>query len=236
MAKVRLGLSDVALARPLTWAAKRGELADLFEVSVVPQRRVAVLLRERALDVGLVNFQEILPGGLLPLPDLGVMLTSEGGAATLRLIEPQSGPVVRLRPRAACPGISALAATFLRRAAFHGVTDAEYIEDTVAEKNVEATVETAFDPASEDEIPQGARAIDLGVEWSRAFKEEAVVYRWATLPTQDMQEAEFALKGALRSALRSLSAVSRELAAEKGLDADEVLSVFEKSLRFFRKV
>lgn len=236
MAKVRLGLSDVALARPLTWAAKRGELADLFEVSVVPQRRVAVLLRERALDVGLVNFQEILPEGLSPLPDLGVMLTPDGGAVTLRLRDPQSGSVVRLRPRAACPGISALAATFLRRAAFHGVTDAEYVEDGAPEESFEATVETVFDPTSEEETLPGARAIDLGVEWFRAFKEEAVVYRWAARPTLDTQEAEFALKGALRTALRSLSAVSRELAAEKGLDAEEVLTVFQKSLKFFRKV
>lgn len=232
MSKVRLGLSDVALARPLTWAARKGELADLFEVTVVPQRRVAALLKERALDVGLVSFQEILPSGLTPLPDLGVMLTPEGGVATLHLKPPEEGHPVRLQPRAECPGLSALAATFLRRAAPSDVTDAEYAPDPP----FHALVETTFDPLPIDEDPPaGAVPLDLGVEWHRSFKEEAVLYRWAARPTLDTQEAEFALKGALRNALRSLSAVSRELAAEKGLDAEATLDAFENGLRFFRR-
>lgn len=229
MAKIRLGLSDVALARPLTWAARKGELTDLFDVRVVPQRRVATLLRERALDVGLVNFQEILPNGLTPLPDLGVMLTPEGGVATLHLTTPKEGHTARIVP-GACPGVSALAATFLRRAAFDGVTDAEFVD----EGPTEASVETAFDPLSSG-VTEGARALDLGVEWHRSFKEEAVVYRWAARPTLDTQEAEFALKGGLRNSLRSLPAVSRELAAEKSLDAEVVLAAFEHGLRFFRR-
>ena len=232
MAKIRLGLSDVALARPLTWAARRGDLADAFEVTVVPQRRIAALLGERALDVGLVNSQEILPNGLGPLPDLGVTLTEEGGVATLHLALPERGGAVRLLTGAVCPGISTLAETFLRRAALNGVTDAEVVEEGAAD----ALVETRLDPVPSGlETPEGARELDLGVEWHRAFREEAVVYRWAARPTLDTQDAEFALKGGLRDALRSLPAVSRELAAEKDLDADEVLSVFEQGLRFFRK-
>lgn len=230
MAKVRLGLSDVALARPLTWAARKGELADLFEVSLVPQQRIAALLRERALDVGLVNFQEILPSGLSPLPDLGVMLTPEGGVAKLHVTAPPRGAAARLQPRTASPGVTALAATFLRRAAPEGVTDAEYSD----EPPYEALVETAFDPLDPEIAPtNGARIFDLGIEWHRAFKEEAVVYRWAARPTLDTREAEFALKSGLRNALQALPAVSRELAAEKSLNADEVLDVFERGLRFF---
>jgi chorismate dehydratase len=68
VSKLRLGIADLLEARPLAWGFLKGHHSDLFEPALYPPGRVASLLAEGELDVGLIPSIEIAR-----VPDLRVV-------------------------------------------------------------------------------------------------------------------------------------------------------------------
>ena len=222
MAKVRLGFADIALARPLTWALLKGQHADVFATSVLPHRRVAPLLKEGALDVGLVTESECEQHALEAVPDLGVVLVAGGGAAWLD--RPPVGAAesaVSTDRVSECPGCEEAAARLLDSANGSGLRlHLELIEGEAAASNSTPNPE--------------APVLDLAKYHRDVFGTEPVVYVWAHRQGFDARQAEFALKSSLRFGLSGLGALSRELAAELSSSASRVEELLGTAVRYVR--
>ncbi len=228
MAKVRLGFADIAIARPLTWAILKGEHSEVFATSLLPHARVVPLLDEGALDLGLVSATEVDQHRLVTVPDLGVVLVAGGGAATLEC-DSAALPRDSAVDDEACPGVRALADRLIDHRYGAGSSGAS----GVGARDVRLVAGFHSDGLAAQTPTQTQ---DLAASWQADFAEEPVAYVWAHRPNADLGSAEFALKSCLRFGLGSLLALSRELAAERGLEAETVERFFTSSVRFVRRV
>ena len=78
MPKFRVGIVNYLNSKPLAWGFLKGHHRELFEISFHPPARVADLLRDGELDIGLVPSIEVqrIPD-LKVLPDLCIAATHE---------------------------------------------------------------------------------------------------------------------------------------------------------------
>ena len=222
MAKVRLGFADVAIARPLTWAILKGEHSEVFATTLLPHSRVAPLLCEGALDVGLVSAREVDQYRLTAVADLGVVLVAGGGAAHVQFKDPSITPRTAAIHDPECPGVSAVANQWVQ----HRFGELEPPGSGAPDIRLMPGLRTDV---------AGSDSRDLATSWQEDFREEPLAYVWAHRPNADLGEAEFALKSSLRFGLGSLLALSRELAAERGLEAEAVAHYLSTSVRFVRR-
>ena len=259
MAKLRLGLQDLLIARPLTWAVLKGEHSELFETTLLPHRRLVPLLREGALDVALVAASELKGNSLAALPDLGVVLRGErpeGSAGAVNLsIRGDLSQVETVFFGQACPGTRARVKQWLAEVGLGETADAKWGEADL--RTHTPFCRSTLDIGSHSRMEAGPSPVDwstrdFGPAYVSQFGNEPLLYVWAVRggPQQrkaDVQAAEFALKSSLRYGMGALEALSREVSAEltgdigKGdgsldppPDAGEVERLYREALRFVR--
>ena len=230
MAKLRLGLADLLIARPLTRAILKGEHSEVFNTTVLPHRRVAPLLNEGALDIGLISAGELEQYQFCSVRDLGVVLAAGGGGARMEFRK----PVRRVQSIAIderCPGTEACVARW---------GESRLSRTLVKEPWQDADLRL-WSALRGRVAPEDGDVRDFASLFEREFGHEPLIYLWAYGPHTQSREAEFALKSSLRLGLASLPALSREVAAESReafgdgvLDSVSVEQVFRRSVRYVR--
>lgn len=230
MAKLRLGLADLLIARPLTRAILKGEHSEVFNTTVLPHRRVAPLLNEGALDIGLVSAGEREQYQFGSVKDLGVVLAAGGGGARMEFRKPMHrAESVAVDER--CPGTEGCLVRWAESRLSRPLVKAPW-------QDADVRLWSALRGGS---APEDGDVQDFASLFEQEFAHEPLIYLWAYGPHAQTQEAEFALKSSLRLGLGSLPALSREVAAESReafgegvLDSVSVEQIFRRSVRYVR--
>jgi chorismate dehydratase len=232
MPKLRVGIVNYLNSKPLAWGFIKGHHADLFEIAFHPPARVADLLRDGALDVGLIPSIELqrIPA-LRVLPDLCIAATHE--VRSVLLIS--QAPVDRIR-RVALDENSRTSAALVRIVLEdgHGL-EPEYVAHRA---DLEAMLEVADaalligDPALRVDRSRYL-VLDLAAEWRRMTSHPFVFAVWAARPSADLTDLPYYFKSSLRYGLSGLDALVRECAAELDLERAEVQDYLTRNLTFF---
>ncbi len=232
MPKLRVGIVNFLNSKPLAWGFIKGHHRDLFDIAFHPPAKVADLLREGALDVGLIPSIELqrIPS-LRVLPDLCIAATHE--VRSVLLIS--RVPVEKIR-RVALDENSRTSAALVRIVLEdgHGLRP-EYVPHRADLGAMLAEAEAALligDPALRVDRDRH-RVLDLAAEWRRLTGHPFVFAVWAARPSADLDQLPFYFKSSLRFGLSSLDSLVRECAAEIGLDRDEVREYLTRNLTYF---
>lgn len=232
MPKLRVGIVNYLNSKPLAWGFIKGHHADLFDIVFHPPARVADLLRDGALDVGLIPSIELqrIPS-LRVLPDLCIAATHE--VRSVLLIS--QVPVDRIR-RVALDENSRTSAALVRIVLEdgHGLAP-EYRPHRAELDEMLAEADAALligDPALRVDRSR-YRVLDLAAEWRRLTGFPFVFALWAARPSADLSDLPFYFKSSLRYGLSGLDALVRECAAELDLDRQEVHDYLTRNLTFF---
>lgn len=232
MPKLRVGIVDYLNSKPLAWGFLKGHHANLFAPELHPPARVARLLSDGALDVGLIPSIEVarIPG-LEVLP--GLCVAAEREVRSVLLVSRE--PLERVR-RIALDANSRTSVALLRIlcADRFGIAP----EFTVQAADVErmlAGAEAALvigDPALQVDRER-YRVHDLAGEWRALTGLPFVFAVWAVRSSVDFPDLAVYFKNSLRHGLASLDSLVRESAAELGLDTEVIHRYLTEHLRFF---
>lgn len=232
MPKLRVGIVDYLNSKPLAWGFLKGHHANLFAPSLHPPARVARMLAEGGLDIGLIPSIEVarIPG-LEVLPDLCV--AAEREVRSVLLVADR--PVERVRTVAldANSRTSVALLKILMQERF-GIEPVYTVMPAQLDQML-AVSDAALligDPALKVDRSRH-RVIDLAAEWKALTGLPFVFAVWAVRPGVDFPDLSFYFKTSLRHGLGSLDALVREAAAELGLDTGEVHRYLTESLSFF---
>lgn len=232
MAKLRVGIVNYLNSKPLAWGFLKGHHADLFVPSFHPPAQVARLLAEGSLDVGLIPSIEVqrIPR-LKILPDLCVAATHEVESVLLVA----KGPIEEVR-RLALDQNSRTSAGLVRilLAERWGIRPETVplrpeIERMMAEADAALII---GDPALKVDRERYV-VYDLAAEWRALTGLPFVFAVWAVRPEVEFADLAFYFKSSLRYGLSSLDILTREAAAELGLEKADVRSYLTESLSFF---
>jgi chorismate dehydratase len=230
--KLRVGIVNFLNSKPLAWGFLKGHHADLFAPTYHPPAMVARLLGQGALDIGLIPSVEVqrIPG-LKVLPDLCVASRHEVRSVLLV----SRGPMEEVR-RVALDQNSRTSVALVRillqeRWGLHP----EYLHERPDPERMLSEADAALligDPALKVDREK-YRVWDLAAEWNALTGLPFVFAVWAVRPGVDLPDLPFYFKSSLRYGLSSVDTLSREAAAELGLDSSEVSSYLTENLTYF---
>ena len=232
MPKLRVGIVNYLNSKPLAWGFLKGHHADLFAPSYHPPSVVARLLSQGNLEVGLIPSIEVqrIPG-LRILPDLCVAATHEVRSVLLvsrKPLEEAKRVALDLNSRT-----SAALSRILLKERF-GV-EPEFVQQRPDVERMLAEADAALvigDPALK--VPRDRYLVyDLAAEWRELTGLPFVFAVWAARPEVDFPDLPFYFKSSLRYGLSSVDILTREAAADLGLDSSEVHSYLTENLSFF---
>lgn len=231
MPKLRVGIVNFLNSKPLAWGFLKGHHADLFAPSYHPPAMVARLLGQGALDIGLIPSVEVqrIPG-LKVLPDLCVASTHEVKSVILV----SRGPLEQVR-RVALDQNSRTSVALLRILLQERGVHPEYLHERPDPERMLSEADAALligDPALKVERDK-YEVVDLAAEWNKLTGLPFVFAVWAVRAGVDMPDLAFYFKSSLRYGLSSMDTLSREAAAELGLDSGEVVSYLTENLHYF---
>jgi chorismate dehydratase len=229
--KLRVGIVNFLNSKPLAWGFLKGHHADLFAPSYHPPAMVARLLGQGALDIGLIPSVEVqrIPG-LKVLPDLCVASRHEVRSVILV----SRGPLDQVR-KVALDQNSRTSVALLRILLQERGIHPEYVHERPDPERMLSEADAALligDPALKVEREK-YQVIDLAAEWSKLTGLPFVFAVWAVRPGVDLPDLSFYFKSSLRYGLSSVDTLSREAAAELGLDSSEVRSYLTENLHYF---
>lgn len=231
MPKLRVGIVNFLNSKPLAWGFLKGHHADLFAPTYHPPAMVARLLGQGALDIGLIPSVEVqrIPG-LKILPDLCVASTHEVKSVILV----SRGPLEQVR-RVALDQNSRTSVALLRILLQERGIHPEYLHERPDPERMLSEADAALligDPALKVERDK-YQVIDLAAEWHALTGLPFVFAVWAVRSGVDLPDLAFYFKSSLRYGLSSMDTLSREAAAELGLDSAEVVSYLTENLHYF---
>jgi len=230
--KLRVGIVNFLNSKPLAWGFLKGHHADLFAPTYHPPALVARLLGQGNLDIGLIPSIEVqrIPG-LKVLPDLCVASRHEVRSVLLV----SRVPIAEIK-KVALDQNSRTSAALIRilLKERYGLTP-EYLHERPDPERMLAEADAALiigDPALKVERDRYL-ILDLAAEWNALTGLPFVFAVWAVRPGVDLPDLPFYFKSSLRYGLSSVDTVSREAAAELGLDSGEVRSYLTENLSYF---
>ncbi|HYN20387.1 MAG TPA: menaquinone biosynthesis protein, partial [Thermoanaerobaculia bacterium] len=229
--KLRVGIVNFLNSKPLAWGFLKGHHADLFAPTYHPPAMVARLLGQGALDIGLIPSIEVqrIPG-LKVLPDL--CIASRHEVKSVLLVS--RGPLEQVRKVALDQNSRtsvALVRILLQERGIHP----EYVHERPDPERMLSEADAALligDPALKVEREK-YQVIDLAAEWNALTGLPFVFAVWAVRAGVDLPDLPFYFKSSLRYGLSSIDTVSRESAAELGLDSADVVSYLTENLSYF---
>jgi chorismate dehydratase len=229
--KLRVGIVNFLNSKPLAWGFLKGHHADLFASTYHPPAMVARLLGQGALDIGLIPSVEVqrIPG-LKILPDLCVASTHEVKSVILV----SRGPLEQVR-RVALDQNSRTSVALLRILLQERGIHPEYLHERPDPERMLSEADAALligDPALKVERDK-YQVIDLAAEWHALTGLPFVFAVWAVRSGVDLPDLPFYFKSSLRYGLSSVDTLSREAAAELGLDSADVRSYLTENLHYF---
>jgi chorismate dehydratase len=229
--KLRVGIVNFLNSKPLAWGFLKGHHADLFAPTYHPPAMVARLLGQGALDIGLIPSVEVqrIPG-LKILPDLCVASTHEVKSVILV----SRGPLEQVR-RIALDQNSRTSVALLRILLQERGIHPEYLHERPDPERMLSEADAALligDPALKVEREK-YQVIDLAAEWHALTGLPFVFAVWAVRAGVDLPDLPFYFKSSLRYGLSSVDTLSREAAAELGLDSADVRSYLTENLHYF---
>ncbi len=234
MPKLRVGLLDGCLSRPLTWGFIKGHHSDLFAPGIHPPARIGTLLAQGNLDVALLPAIDIVSTpGLRVLPDLCMAVLSGGALLVYR------GPLSDLAQVGVDPD-DRQAAALLRLVLGELAVTPEIVP---SRRGPEARLERhgatllGGDSALEPRWGDGSRAadievLDLAAEWRRQTSLPCIFGLWAVRDGVELPDLAFYFKSSLRYGLSLRDNLARETAAELGIDPAAILSALD-DCRYF---
>ncbi len=232
MPKLRVGIVNFLNSKPLAWGFLKGHHADLFAPTYHPPSMVAKLLGQGALDIGLIPSVEVqrIPN-LKVLPDLCVASRHEVKSVLLV----SRGPIEEVK-RVALDQNSRTSVALVRillqeRWGIHP----EYVHERPDPERMLSEADAALvigDPALKVEREK-FRVWDLAAEWNALTGLPFVFAVWAVRPEVYLPDLPFYFKSSLRYGLSSVDTLSREAAAELGLESSEVRSYLTDNLAYF---
>lgn len=231
MPKLRVGIVNFLNSKPLAWGFLKGHHADLFAPTYHPPAMVARLLGQGALDIGLIPSVEVqrIPG-LKILPDLCVASTREVKSVILV----SRGPLEQVK-RVALDQNSRTSVALLRILLQERGIHPEYLHERPDPERMLSEADAALligDPALKVEREK-YQVIDLAAEWHALTGLPFVFAVWAVRSGVDLPDLPFYFKSSLRYGLSSIDTLSREAAAELGLDSADVRSYLTENLHYF---
>ena len=231
MPKLRVGIVNFLNSKPLAWGFLKGHHADLFAATYHPPAMVARLLGQGALDIGLIPSVEVqrIPG-LKILPDLCVASTHEVKSVILV----SRGPLEQVK-RVALDQNSRTSVALLRILLQERGIHPEYLHERPDPERMLSEADAALligDPALKVERDK-YQVIDLAAEWNALTGLPFVFAVWAVRSGVDLPDLSFYFKSSLRYGLSSVDTLSREAAAELGLDSADVRSYLTENLHYF---
>lgn len=231
MPKLRVGIVNFLNSKPLAWGFLKGHHADLFAPTYHPPAMVARLLGQGALDIGLIPSVEVqrIPG-LKILPDLCVAAIHEVKSVILV----SRGPLEQVR-RVALDQNSRTSVALLRILLQERGIHPEYLHERPDPERMLSEADAALligDPALKVEREK-YQVIDLAAEWNALTGLPFVFAVWAVRSGVDLPDLPFYFKSSLRYGLSSIDTLSREAAAELGLDSADVRSYLTENLHYF---
>ncbi|MEA2561672.1 MAG: chorismate dehydratase [Acidobacteriota bacterium] len=231
MPKLRVGIVNFLNSKPLAWGFLKGHHADLFAPTYHPPAMVARLLGQGALDIGLIPSVEVqrIPG-LKILPDLCVASTREVKSVILV----SRGPLEQVK-RVALDQNSRTSVALLRILLQERGIHPEYLHERPDPERMLSEADAALligDPALKVERDK-YQVIDLAAEWHALTGLPFVFAVWAVRSSVDVPDLAFYFKSSLRYGLSSVDTLSREAAAELGLDSADVRSYLTENLHYF---
>ena len=231
MPKLRVGIVNFLNSKPLAWGFLKGHHADLFAPTYHPPAMVARLLGQGALDIGLIPSVEVqrIPG-LKILPDLCVASTHEVKSVILV----SRGPLEQVK-RVALDQNSRTSVALLRILLQERGIHPEYLHERPDPERMLSEADAALligDPALKVEREK-YQVIDLAAEWNALTGLPFVFAVWAVRAGVDLPDLSFYFKSSLRYGLSSVDTLSREAAAELGLDSADVRSYLTENLHYF---
>jgi len=229
--KLRVGIVNFLNSKPLAWGFLKGHHADLFAPTYHPPAMVARLLGQGALDIGLIPSVEVqrIPG-LKILPDLCVASTHEVKSVILV----SRGPLEQVK-RVALDQNSRTSVALLRILLQERGIHPEYLHERPDPERMLSEADAALligDPALKVERDR-YQVIDLAAEWNALTGLPFVFAVWAVRAGVDLPDLAFYFKSSLRYGLSSVDTLSREAAAELGLDSADVRSYLTENLHYF---
>jgi chorismate dehydratase len=229
--KLRVGIVNFLNSKPLAWGFLKGHHADLFAPTYHPPAMVARLLGQGALDIGLIPSVEVqrIPG-LKILPDLCVASTREVKSVILV----SRGPLEQVK-RVALDQNSRTSVALLRILLQERGIHPEYLHERPDPERMLSEADAALligDPALKVEREK-YHVIDLAAEWHALTGLPFVFAVWAVRAGVDLPDLPFYFKSSLRYGLSSVDTLSREAAAELGLDSADVRSYLTENLHYF---
>lgn len=232
MPKLRVGIVDYLNSKPLAWGFLKGHHANLFAPELHPPARVARLLAEGALDVGLIPSIEVAR-----IPDLevlpGLCVAAEREVRSVLLVARE--PIERVR-RIALDANSRTSVALLRvLCADHFGIAPEFTVQPADVERMLADAEAALvigDPALHVDRDRW-RVHDLAGEWRALTGLPFVFAVWAVRAGVDFPDLAVYFKNSLRHGLASLDSLVRESAAEMGLETEVIRRYLTEHLRFF---
>jgi len=232
VAKLRVGIVNFLNSKPLAWGFLRGHYADLFTPSFHPPARIAQLLEQGDLDIGLVPSIEVQRiAGLQVLPDLCIAATHEVRSVLL----------VSRRPLAEVRRVALDANSRTSQALVRIVLEdryglrPEYVVERPDPERMLAESDAALligDPALRvDRVRY--QVWDMAAEWRQLTGHPFVFAVWAVRPEVTLPELPFYFKSSLRYGLAAMDVLVREAAGELGLEPDAVHEYLTRHLSYF---
>ncbi len=231
MAKLCVGIVNYLNSKPLAWSFLQEQHADLFEASYHPPARVAALLAEGALDIGLIPAIEVqrIPD-LRVLPGLCVAATEEVRSVLLV----HRGPIEEVR-RVALDANSRTSAALVEilLADRYGLQP-EYLPAQPDLEKMLASADAALligDPALRVDRER-YRILDLAAEWRSLTGKPMVFAVWAVAPGVELAGRSSYFASSLRAGLESLPTLVAQSAEEMALSAEEIRAYLTDNLCF----
>jgi len=231
VSKIRVGIVNFLNSKPLAWGFLKGHYSDLFAAGYYPPARVADLLREGSLDIGLIPAIEVqrIPG-LTVLPDLCVSATRE--VRSVLLISKVPPEKIR-RVALDLNSRTSAALTRIVLADRYG-REPETIQARPDPEAMLAAADAALiigDPALKVRRDR-YHVLDLAAEWRALTGLPCVFAVWAVRPGLAVPNLAFYFKSSLRYGLSSIDILVREAAAELDLDSEQVHTYLTENLSY----
>lgn len=221
MAKLRIGLPTSLECQPLTRAFVTGQFASRYIATTLPPGRIAPLLADRALDLGVVTpFDLHALDALDRIPDIGVAFVD--GSPTLRLVP---GGALEAGYPLLADGASPFTVELAKRVlgvAGHTVEGGGDSSGQRSARLLEGGVALAEDSVG----------VELGRLWRQQTGLPLVVGVWVVQRNVGLEEVVFDVKSSLRYGMAQLQTLARELAAEVGADRRRLELLFRQELQF----
>lgn len=232
MPKLRVGIVNYLNSKPLAWGFLKSHHGDLFAPSFHSPARVARMLEQKSLDVGLIpsiEYQRI--PGLRVIRDLCVGATQEVRSVLLV----STRPFDKIR-RVALDHNSRTSVTLLRillRERWGLEPDTADQHPDVERMLADADAALVIGDAALRVDRSRYQVMDLAAEWKALTGHPFVFAVWAVREEVEFPDLAFYFKSSLRYGLASMDILVREAAAELSLDPQAVHTYLTDNLKYF---